>query len=555
MIFARFWPYFCYSMAERDDSKRQRNPLFDLGKTSHKPAIKRTPPARGFDRQGFYARRAAKAASAIAGFALRGSYEAVLAARRFVLSLYGQLFFLSLVFVVIVEAVLLVSSLAQDQERWLVDRVHQAELASQAIDTAHEGSVSPRVASQLLKSANVEFLAIWNNGVRTSRLWDGTVVVPDRVIDLDVMHKNILHDIAYLWSPWKTMTAPSGRLLHIQATPKVRSGQLIEIVVRAQPLREFLKSSVISSLRVSLSISLAAGLLVFASLSAFIVHPIRQLTRSIVRFKANPEQVAATPELAGRHDEIAQIARELESMQEEVRDALRSRARLAALGQAVSKINHDLRNMLTSAQMASDRLSAVASSDPSAAKALPRLERALDRALSLASNVLTYGKSDEHAPNIQIVRLKDLAEAAAEDAGLGLTARSPENVRFVLRAPKGFYFEADPEQMHRLLVNLMRNARQAIELQLNRRERGRVTLTAVKTTENVILILNDNGPGIPEKIREKLFQPFTSSATPGGSGLGLAIARELGEIHGGDVRLMSTGPNGTAFEVRLPLKG
>ncbi len=544
-----------WRLKRRGDSKKAARLVFDLGKTGAKPkAVAERAPVHRQDRQSFYAQRTARAASAVAGFAFRHGYDAVLFVRRFILSLYGQLLILSLVFVIIVEAVLLVSSLAQDQERWLLDRVHQAELVSQAVDTAHESSVSTRVSSQLLKSANVEFLAIWSNGVRATRLWGG-VVVPDKVIDLDAMHKNFFHDLAYLWAPWKTMMSPPSKLLHIQAQPKVRAGDLIEIVVKAAPLRTYLKSSVISSLRVSLSISLAAGLLVFASLSAFIVHPIRQLTRAIVRFKSNPEAPVETPELSGRHDEIAQIAQELASMQEEVRGALRSRARLAALGQAVSKINHDLRNMLTSAQMASDRLSAVASHDPSAAKALPRLERALDRALSLASNVLTYGKSDEHAPHIQIVRLKDLAEAAAEDAGLGVTAKATEPVRFTLRAPKSFSFEADPEQMHRLLVNLMRNARQAIELQPNRKAVGRVTLTAIKTSEDVILIVADNGPGIPEKIREKLFQPFTSSATPGGSGLGLAIAKELGEIHGGDVRLVQTGSTGPSFEVRLPLKG
>ncbi|MEI9904187.1 MAG: hypothetical protein WDN06_09515 [Asticcacaulis sp.] len=245
-------------------------------------------PVRLQDRQSFYAQRTAKAISAMAGFAFRHGYDTVLFARRFILSLYGQLLILSLVFVIIVEAVLLVSSLAQDQERWLLDRVHQAELVSQAVDTAHESSVSTRVSSQLLKSANVEFLAIWSNGVRATRLWGG-VVVPDKVIDLDVMHKNFFHDLAYLWAPWKTMMSPPTKLLHIQAQPKVRAGDLIEIVVKAAPLRTYLKSSVISSLRVSLSISLAAGLLVFASLSAFIVHPIRQLTRAIVRFKSNPE--------------------------------------------------------------------------------------------------------------------------------------------------------------------------------------------------------------------------------------------------------------------------
>jgi signal transduction histidine kinase len=105
-----------------------------------------------------------------------------------------------------------------------------------------------------------------------------------------------------------------------------------------------------------------------------------------------------------------------------------------------------------------------------------------------------------------------------------------------------------------MLVNLMRNARQAIELQPNRKVRGRVTLTAIKTSEEVLLIVSDNGPGIPEKLREKLFQPFTSSMTPGGSGLGLAIGRELAQLHGGDVRLVSSDTDGTTFEVRLPLK-
>jgi signal transduction histidine kinase len=298
---------------------------------------------------------------------------------------------------------------------------------------------------------------------------------------------------------------------------------------------------------VSLSISFLAGFLVFIGLSVFIVRPIRQLTKGIVRFKSNPEDATATQKPSDRPDEIGQIEREMASMQNEVRLALRSRARLAALGQAVSKINHDLRNMLTAAQMASDRLAN--SADPTVAKALPRLERALDRAVSLAQNVLTYGKSDEQTPQIQIVRLKELAEAAAEDAGL-----APEGVRFISRVAKGFNLEVDPEQLHRMLVNLMRNARQAIELQPNRRARGRVTLTAIKTSEEVLLIVADNGPGIPEKLREKLFQPFTSSSTPGGSGLGLAIGRELAQLHGGDVRLVSTGTEGTTFEVRLPLK-
>jgi signal transduction histidine kinase len=534
--------------------------VFDPGKSFDRPPG-RLPPRRGNEGprpprwQSFYGQRLAHALSVLAGVAIRVGVKLFDLARRFVFSLSGQLAMMSLIFVVTVEVMILIWSLPRDQGSWLDDRIRKAEIASQAVATSQTKTVSAAMSRQLLRSADANYLAILNNGVRNYRLYDPDVVVPAKVMDLDPAHRNIFSGVTRMWAPWQTLFfSKPGRLIHLQAPSKLWPGRTIEIVVPADQLKTDLKSSLTSSLQASFLVALLAGILMFAALSLLIVRPIRQLTYSIQRFKTNPEDPSLTPHVSGRADEIGQIENELVSMQEEVRNALRSRARLAALGQAVSKINHDLRNMLTSAQMASDRLSAV-SDDPTVAKALPRLERALDRALSLAQNVLTYGKSDERAPVIQIIKLKDLADAAAEDSGLCLPGATGEGVRFTLKASKGFFLEADPEQLHRLLVNLMRNARQAIELQPNRRTLGRVTLTAVKTSENVILILADNGPGIPERSREKLFQPFTSSSTPGGTGLGLAIARELAQLHGGDVLLLQTGADGTSFEVRLPLKG
>lgn len=534
---------FCYIYNEAVSASKVY--VFDQGKSGGN-YLRPDRPRKPVRRAGFYAERLSQAARLIAAFSVKYGVLGFQLARKFVFSLSGQLLILTALFIAIVEAVIVIPSLASDHERWLLDRVRQAELVSQSIDVAQNNAVSKEVSNQLRRSAGVLYLAVEING-ESYRLYDSRVGVPEEVLDLRQSHKNLWHDILYLWAPWNTFMGRSDRLIHVVAQPKVRGGQEIEIVVRAEPLKTYLKSSLGSMLRVSLSISFLAGFLVFIGLSVFVVRPIRQLTKSIVRFKSNPEDATAAPRPSGRPDEIGQIEREMASMQEEVRQALRSRARLAALGQAVSKINHDLRNMLTAAQMASDRLAN--SADPTVAKALPRLERALDRAVSLAQNVLTYGKSDEQTPQIQIVRLKELAEAAAEDAGL-----ATEGVRFVSRVAKGFNLEVDPEQLHRILVNLMRNARQAIELQPNRKVRGRVTLTAIKTSEEVLLIVSDNGPGIPEKLREKLFQPFTSSTTPGGSGLGLAIGRELAQLHGGDVRLVSSGTEGTTFEVRLPLK-
>ena len=526
--------------------------MFDHGKTDEHL----TPKTRGTHRPqpglaDTRLQKVARATGLMTSVLIHYSLMAFEGLKRFAFSLSGQLFALSVVIFIVVEIVLSIQALAAAQRSWLTDRVTRAEIASQAIDTANQKAVSPDMSAKLLKSAGTLYLAIPNNNVPI-RLYDPNVEVPNEIMDLRPKH-GWQFDLAYLWAPWETFMSKPGRLIHLENRPHIRSDQLIEIVVPGDPLKRELVASLSTLVRTSLLISLAAGAFVFLGLQFFIVGPIQRLTDDVHRFKTNPEDTSIKPHTSRRSDEIGQIERELASMQEEVRNALRSRARLAALGQAVSKINHDLRNMLTSAQMASDRLAM--SGDPQVAKALPRLERALDRALSLAQNVLTYGKSDEHAPQIQIVRLKDLADAAAEDAGLCLPGAGGDGTRFTLRAPKSFSFEADPEQMYRLLVNLMRNARQAIEMQPNRRTHGRVTLTAVKTSEHVLLMVADNGPGIPEKLREKLFQPFSSSLTPGGTGLGLAIARELAQLHGGDVQLLETGTDGTSFEIKLPLKG
>jgi signal transduction histidine kinase len=263
------------------------------------------------------------------------------------------------------------------------------------------------------------------------------------------------------------------------------------------------------------------------------------------RFRADPRDPAAALTASKRHDEIGRAERELGRMQLDLRAALTSRARLAALGEAVAKINHDLRNMLTSAQIASERMAA--SGDPKVALALPRLERALDRAVTLASNVLAFGSSAEPPPEKRALPLRAALEAAAEDAGL-----SSDTVALKTEIPAAAIVDADPEQLHRILVNLLRNSREAIDSVPERAERGVVTASLIEDPLSSTVRLVDNGPGLPERARLNLFQPFAASARRGGTGLGLAIARELAQGHGGDVILISSGSTGTEFQVRLP---
>jgi signal transduction histidine kinase len=224
---------------------------------------------------------------------------------------------------------------------------------------------------------------------------------------------------------------------------------------------------------------------------------------------------------------------------------LASRARLAALGEAVAKINHEMRNMLTSAQMASERLAA--SGDPVVARTLPRLERALDRAVTLAANVLAFGRSEEPPPAARPTPLKAALEAAAEDAQL-----SPHGVRLAASIDERAQVLADPDQLHRLLVNLLRNAREAIDGDPGRVGKGKVRVSLEVENGVSLVRLADNGPGLPERARTNLFQPFRGSARRDGAGLGLAISRELAQAHGGDLVLLESGEAGTTFELRLP---
>ena len=277
----------------------------------------------------------------------------------------------------------------------------------------------------------------------------------------------------------------------------------------------------------------------------FLVRPMQRITRSMERFRVDPEDPAAHIMLSGRRDEIGRAELELDRMQADLRAALHSRARLAALGEAVAKINHDLRNMLTSAQIASERLAAL--KDPKVSQALPRLERALDRAVRLASDVLAYGKTQEPAPEIRTLPLGPVVEMAAEDAGL-----SEDGVRLVDEIPAGAQVSADPDQLHRILANLMRNAREAIEQQEGRLAPGVIRVALAQADGTSVVRVADNGPGVPERARERLFQAFAGSTRPEGAGLGLAIARELALGHGGDLALAETGPDGAAFELRLP---
>jgi signal transduction histidine kinase len=447
-----------------------------------------------------------------------------------------RLLILTALFTLAVLAAIVLPSAAAFHERWLQDRLQSAELASVGVEALPYSAIEDETGAELLRIGGVQSVVVGEQGVR--RLLLQAPNLPRAPDLIDLRERNIGQR---LMDPWRTLFGHPDRSLRVQAAPRYRSGDLIEILAPAQPLKIELRGFLLNTLLTALLISALAGGLLYAALAYLVVQPLRRVTKAIERFAADPESAGETP--SPRRDEIGRVERELARMQDEVRQSLRARARLVALGEAVAKINHDLRNMLTSAQMASERLAV--SADPHVAKALPRLERALGRASALARNVLDYGKSEEPAPQKARLALTAAVQAAAEDAGLG-----PEGVRLVSRLPARMMIEADADQLHRILVNLMRNARQAIEAA--GLEDGAVEVSAHEADSRCLIRLADNGPGIPPRLAERLFEPFVSGKASDGTGLGLTISRELAALHGGDLRLVETSERGAVFELALP---
>lgn len=455
--------------------------------------------------------------------------------------LSARLLILTILFVVSAGALALPPALAAFEEQWLLDRVRAAELATIAPDVAPDRVVSEALAAQLLEGAGVQRVAIQTEGMRRLVLQGPKLERAPYLVDL--RHQA---PVSWLAAPFQTLLGGGeGRMVRVIAEPRIRKADFIEIVAPDAVLKRELTRYLWQLLLIMAFVATMAGILVYLSLAFFLVRPMQRITNAMERFRADPDDPASHLDPSGRRDEIGRAEVELDLMQADLRVALNSRARLAALGEAVAKINHDLRNMLTSAQIASERLSA--SRDPKVAQALPRLERALDRAVKLATDVLVYGKTQEAAPDIGALLFAPALEMAAEEARL-----SPDGVRLEAQIDPADQVIADPDQLHRIVANLLRNAREAIEAQDGRTARGVVTVSLSQAEGATLIRFSDNGPGVSKRAQEKIFQPFAGSSRPGGAGLGLAIARELAQGHGGDLTLAQTGDQGSVFELRLP---
>ena len=276
------------------------------------------------------------------------------------------------------------------------------------------------------------------------------------------------------------------------------------------------------------------------------VRPMRRVTANMIAFRADPENTdrVIVPSDAHRRDRHRRTRT--------CRHADRARLDAASeeparrLGLAVSKINHDLRNLLASAQLFSDRLAKIP--DPGVQRFAPKLMHALERAIAFCQSTLSYGRLQEPPPERRQILLEPLVEEVHETLGLGPDAP----IRWISAVERGLVVEADYDQLFRILLNLSRNAVQAMESRETRDPgRDQIRITGRREGAVVVIEVSDTGPGFSDKARAHLFEAFQGSTRTGGTGLGLAIAAELVRAHGGEIRLVE-GTIGATLRLTIP---
>ena len=164
------------------------------------------------------------------------------------------------------------------------------------------------------------------------------------------------------------------RNIRVFGPMKKRNGTL-ELVMKEKPLRDAMLSYARNVLLISLAISIFTGLVVFLTLRALLIRPMQRLSGAMLAFSKDPEDPSLVIEPTGRRDEIGVAEVQLSAMQKQLRGTMAQQRHLADLGLAVSKINHDLRNILASASLFSDRLTSLP--DPVAQRLAPRLVRTI----------------------------------------------------------------------------------------------------------------------------------------------------------------------------------
>lgn len=447
--------------------------------------------------------------------------------------LSARLLILTIAFVMLAEVLIYAPSIARFYRTYIEERLADGHLAILTLEATPDHMIGEELERELLDHVGARAVALTTPGAGKLMLMASPPSTVDATIDL---RGTTL--LAMMSASFRTLIGDGQGVIRALGPSPKKADVLVEVVFDEGPLRAAMVAYSNRILGLSLVISVIAAALVYLSLHLLLVRPMQRLTDSMMRFREEPEDASRVVHPSSRSDEVGVMERELASMQQGLRGALQQKAHLAALGTAVTKINHDLRNILTTARLVSDRLAG--SEDPQVQRIAPTLLGAIDRAVNLCEQTLDFTR--QGAPKVEPQPF-DLNHLIAD---VEASLPTPVNGRPALHAllPGRFPIMADREQLHRVFSNLARNAVEA--------GATRIEVTARTEADRLLIDVSDNGPGLPPRARDHLFQPFSASSRPGGTGLGLAIARELMRAHGGDLQLDRSTAEGSCFRLILP---
>lgn len=452
-------------------------------------------------------------------------------------SLSGRFLILTTIFVLIAELLIFVPSVARFREDYFLNHLERAQIAS--LTLLAEDMISPDLEAELLENAGVYNVVLRRDEVRQLILSSPIPSPIHKTFDMrDPFPPMLIADAL------RRIADGEERVIRVIGNPVQDGGLLIEITLPTAPLRAALIAYGINILILSAVISIITASLLFVAVRIFIVKPMKGVVNHMQAYAKNPEDARRIIMPTAGISELREAEEALASMQTQMTGALKQKERLAQLGGAVSKISHDLRNILTSAVLFTDRIEN--SEDPTVRRLAPKLVNSITRAVNLCESTLAFGRVDEPAPALTRVSLADTVDDVFEGERLAI---GDHDVTFSEDIPVAMSVRADSEQLYRVLGNLVRNARQAI---VASGKPGGIEIAGSEDETCWRIAVTDTGPGLPKKAQEHLFEAFQGGTTRGGSGLGLAIAAELVRGHGGRLELERTDETGTRFLIILP---
>ena len=451
-----------------------------------------------------------------------------------------KLLLLTVLFVMIAEVLIFLPSVANFRLQWLSERLGTAASVATVLMHADPMDLDQVAQDDVLMSIGAKAIAVRDAG--ESRLLVVTEMPPEVDTHIDLAATGPMLAIA---GALDTLFYGGDEMLRVTG-PVGDSDKEFELIIPDTQLRFAMLIFARNVAALSLLISLITATLVFYAINRMMIGPVRRMTQSMLTFAQAPDDASRIIKPRQRADEIGVAERELASMQETLQHTLAEQKHLADLGLAVSKINHDMRNILASAQLISDRLRMV--KDPTVQTFAPKLVRAIDRAVAYSEGVLAYGRTQEAPPARRRVRLKMLADDVIGLLGID----SSNGIEFVNAIDSDIEVDADAEQLFRVLTNLGRNAVQAMAGDAESALVRRLTIDAGRTGTVCRITVSDTGPGLPKRARENLFAAFRGGARSGGTGLGLAIANELVRAHGGTLELVESIGGSTIFAITIP---